>query len=346
MAHVPDHLPHVEADLADWMVYADELLHENDPLGELIAFDVAMPIEPAGDQLLLYKQRATPRCWTTRDGMYARWSLGFIRELLVLTDAPGLHLSSFEENAFEDVLTLLSMPYTSRLETFHLPLADEIEHLYPAILGRLPATCRTFVGAWPWRMHDPPPYDLGALLAALPSQVVELQLDRYRPEALTDRFEVVTVKRMTDETWADARSRLASTSRVRLRTSVVAKSDLETGRVEPLLDAGFVIPSAKRIESMLPSDPMYLQRRDGLMPIRTQLAVTHPDAWFLPTFSLRRTGDRWTVRYDTKGTEVVIGDRALEIYEVAQIVDGDSLRIDGTRRTFCTRDLALRGRAM
>ena len=63
MAHVPAHLPTREADLADWSVYADQLLAEGHPLGELIALDLSLPADPTDEQRWDFAKRERERCW-------------------------------------------------------------------------------------------------------------------------------------------------------------------------------------------------------------------------------------------------------------------------------------------
>ncbi|MFT3691816.1 MAG: hypothetical protein QM831_01660 [Kofleriaceae bacterium] len=321
MAHLPAHLPRSEADLADWSVYADELLREGDPLGELIALDLSLPRPDEA-----FRSLAAQHCWNMRDGLDASWTLGFIRELTLSSDQMPRIVP--DENTFDRVRNLFVDRIGSRMDTLMIPLGggSGVRPTVARILPALPATCRTvFVTVW-----GTGPIDLVPIVDALPETVREFvvlttQL-AHIDAVISDRFDQVRLMFVGGMPWAAIEAALARTSRVVLRLHD-AQRDRFGNRVVTVADTGFVTTS-HHIWSCNDHSQLYLQRVHGVTPARAQLHHTLAELHeVMPRVKLTRIGDRWT-------------------RDGEALNDGQVVRVGAEQAMFCTHDLVARAKAM
>ncbi|MFT3691819.1 MAG: hypothetical protein QM831_01675 [Kofleriaceae bacterium] len=179
MAHLPAHLPRNEGDLADWSVYADQLLAEGNPLGELIALDLSLPANPTDEQRWDFAKRARERCWYQQERIGASWMLGHIRELIVRSppyrdEAGGGMLDELVVDSLADVI---ESPEARLLESFQLAIkqvsrrasaVDRPARSIWRVLKNLPPTCTRFAGNGSDAL-------LAKYTAGLPTHVTEVQ---------------------------------------------------------------------------------------------------------------------------------------------------------------------------
>jgi hypothetical protein len=264
----PARLPTTEAELADWSVYADQLQQEGDPLGELIALDLALPARPSTEALADFQQRLKKRCWTHRQTVEVTWTLGYARSLGFRRD-PTKMSPTIDDGTLANARDFLRSEAAGLLEELVLIFSGSSRPM-ERMLAALPATCTHVKVFDRWRNE----HQLVEMITALPRQVTYLSLSSVptlSPEAartlIDDRFEQVTIRRADPVPLETA---LHSTERVRVELGVV------TGRLEHPrcvwaggADAGLVDIAARRA-SVVPN-PFATQRRFGLIPIRTQL---------------------------------------------------------------------------
>ncbi|MFT3691818.1 MAG: hypothetical protein QM831_01670 [Kofleriaceae bacterium] len=334
MAHLPDHLPRSEADLVDWSVYADELMHEGDPLGEFIAQDLATAPLASKQQQADFQRLAKKLCWTKRKTTDAGWSLGHIRQLA---------LKPFDREL--DGATIANV--TKLLGT---PVAGLVEHLSivttawnPALarlMKALPARCRSLTLAF----TSLEPLQFRFVGADLPPQIEELSL--YTREladwsgVIDDRYRAVEMfGRSNDPGLARALDR---TSRVVFRT-LTLPAGLHPRIVVPD-GAGFIEAFPKRAHAIVPTPLVEVQAKAGIVPIRVQLSRFLTEHYRI-TFerghvTLQRRDGRWTVHMSPSwkihgGTDTL-----------GEVLDGSVLETDFGRVTFYAHDLAARAKAM
>ena len=357
MAHVPARFPRDEADLADWSVYADELLREGDPLGEAIAYDLALPDQPTREELAEHAARLKTRCWPRRRAMEAGWCLGYLRTLALwgvgrtMFARVGRSTQAIDDGTLANARDLLRSPIAARLEELHVATQwDLASKPLRRLFAALPESCTTLVT---WGQG---PDNLDALLALVPHHVTRLAiLTRSRTDlgrTIDDRFEVIEVPRVEPGEWVGVKAGLAATSRVRIRVHQFgvaphARCDLGDG-------AGVIESAPPRAVALARATLIQLQTRHGLVPIRAQLAGRLAERHMLwdqggrfvtggdHEATLVQRGDAWTARGATEGRALWIDDRELAPGEIAPLRDGAAIRLGNATGVFVARDLTRR----
>ena len=347
----PDRLPTSVNDLDEWSVYADFLQTRGDPRGERIAYELALPAEPEPAALRVFHTLASDaRRFPV--GVQAAVSLGHVRALM-LRASPGPRLSHGVYGPLDGTLAWVRDffldPEAALVEELHFVYVpgDHIAH-WKRLFAALPRRCsrvdvflRVPIGA----------PDIAALISLLPEQVREVTIawaDSRRPTAasvetalpfIDDRFELVDASSMM-ASLAQIRERLEASKHVRIRIATTTETSLpsriDVGRPG---DAALTNPSTLAIGT-IPRWPLLdLQRRYGVLPIRTQLARQIAESYTIGVGAggdlrvglgggdLVRRGDRWTVRGDEERPLWKNGT-LLAANAVEPLEDGDRLRFD------------------
>jgi len=354
MAHVPARFPRDDAELADWSVYADQLLSEGDPLGELIAQDLATPARPSEDELKRFAVM-TQRCWRARKTLDAGWALGLVRELsawgtgrLRITGTTPI-----DDGTLARLHDLFRSPALARLE--RIEIATWWEGKPPLLrraLAALPASC---AAVWiTGRALDRPETMLDLLPAHVTRLAVLTRLLDNAARLVDDRFEEIELVRIEARHLPLFERALAATSRVRV---VVRQAEQALPERAALRDGPGLIQTKLRRAVWLGEPSLCaLQRHFGVVPIRAQLARALPEQYWLSAHqglivagadygsTLMRRGDAWTLRGEGGLDPFPISLRGalLPPGQVAALHDGDVVTIDGVEAIFCARDLAAR----
>lgn len=360
MPHVPARFPRDDAELADWSVYADELMREGDRLGELIAHDLATPAHPSEDQLKRFAAN-TQRCWRARKTLDAGWALGHVREL-VAWGQPRRMVRVMATDPIDDgtlarLHDILRTPALSRLETITVATAWEPKPpLLRRALAALPASCTA--ARITGNSLDRP----STMLDLLPAHVTRLAVDVRRlndvSQLVDDRFEEVELVRIEDRDGPAIERALAATSHVRIAVAQYAQPIHE--RVVLRGGAGLIQINPRRAVTLGEPSLCALQRHYGIVPIRAQLARALPAPYWVsahqglivagPDFgsTLMRRGDAWTLRGEggLDPFPVALRGSLLAPGQIVPIHDGDVVSLDGVEAVFCTHDLAARLRSI
>ncbi|MFT3691814.1 MAG: hypothetical protein QM831_01650 [Kofleriaceae bacterium] len=333
MAHVPARLPRTIADLADWSVYADQLSSEADPLGEYIATELAVPATPSFEQIAAFNLLAGARCRQRSPTADASWSLGFVRELVLIgAMVPRSYGPVIESVTLDNAIQLLSSPAYSRVELVHMPVIPVDEHVQ-RMLNTLPASCTRVVAA----SYQTVPKQVAPFVDALPSHVRTLRLTSTNAAqlriAISDRFDCIEVFMAGPPPWAEIEAALASSSNVRVHIERIDGAQLANDRIGGLTDIGFVRPNDRSVRTGKPIMLLEHQREHGFVPIRAHLEHTIPEMFWFSDYSVRRVGPRWTGKYRLRD-------------EIVEIHDGDVIQFSDGDEVFCTHDLVARAREM
>jgi hypothetical protein len=343
----PARLPAIEAELADWSVYADQLQQEGDPLGEMIAFDLALPARPTEEAIADYQQRFKKRCWTHRQTVEVVWALGYARSLGFRRDRTSMS-STIDDGTLANARDFLRSEAGGVLEELVLIFSGSSRPM-ERMLAALPATCTHVLAFDRWRNE----HQLVEMITALPRHVTHVSLSsvpRLSPEAarilVDDRFEQVTIRRADR---APLETALDSTERVRVKLAAVA------GRLEHPrcvwaggADAGLVDIAARRASVVHNNtDTFATQRRFGLIPIRAQLerSLAVPDDILMGQFDVRivRRGPQFTMWSERA---LHVDGVRVEPRTVAAVQDGARIKGEGIDAIFLTHDLDQRYREL
>ena len=360
MARVPATFPRDDAELADWSVYADELMLEGDRLGELIAHDLATPANPSDEQLKRFAAN-TQRCWRARKTLDAGWALGHVRELAAWGQPRKMMrrmgTDPIDDGTLARLHDILCTPALARLEKITVATAWEPKPpLLRRALAALPASCTSARIAG--NSLDRP----STMLDLLPAHVTRLAVDVRRlndvAQLVDDRFEEIELPRIEDRDAPAIARALAATSRVRIAVALVVLRDGE--RVVLRAGAGFIQTNPRRVVTLGEPSLCAVQRHYGVVPIRAQLARALPAPYWVsahdglivagPDFgsTLMRRGDAWTLRGEggLDPFPIALRGSLLAPGQIAPIHDGDVVSIDGVEAVFCTHDLAARLRSI
>jgi hypothetical protein len=357
MAHVPARFPRDAVELADWSVYADELLSQGDPLGDAIAYDLALPDQPTREQLAEHGTRRKARCWPRRRAMEAGWCLGHLRTLALwgvgrmMLPRVGRATPPIDDGTLANARDLLRSPIAARLEELHVATRWDIASKpLRRLFAALPESCTTVVS---WGQG---PDDLDALLALVPRHVTRLALlTRSRTDlgrAIDDRFELVEVPRVEPGEWVGVKAGLAATTRVHIRVGQFGVAPHE--RCDLGDGAGVIESEPPSAVALARSTLIQLQTRHGLVPIRAQLARRLAERHMLwnqggrfvtggdHEATLVQRGDTWTARGAAEGPALWIDDRQLAPGEIVPLRDGAAIRLGHAAGMFVAHDLTRR----
>ncbi|HEY0255066.1 MAG TPA: hypothetical protein VGC41_26245 [Kofleriaceae bacterium] len=355
MADLPARLPRTEAELADWSVYADQLLLEGDRLGEMLASELALPARPTSDQIEAFKRTMRPRCWSPRSTMQAGWAFGHLRELFVWigrASAPR----QIDEGTLGNLRDMLRSPIASRLERIEVVTWWTLGMTaLRRTLAALPASCTCVASRIPAPLPHAGP--LARIADFLPPHVTELVLEGTHgfdfASQIDDRLAVVELPSI-EPVRAQLGAILGRTSRVRLRVRVLALSDLRD-RIELCDGAGLVETKTRRAHA-LPPPAMHLQQEVfGTIPVRSQLARTTPEHYDvrIDQGQLRATtGVRvnrlmkhdgtWTLLADHRDHERHLLDGRALPPGVHEVHDSSRITFGTIETVFLTHDFATR----
>lgn len=315
----PATFPADEADLAEWAVYADDLLTRGDPRGELLAHELALPAAPEREAVAAFQALASRFC---RQGGHAPigWCLGHARTLTIVGWQPRFKgPAAVDAGTLANVHQLLLRPIGARLEQLGCVYTPREEpKAWRRVFSALPATCRrvsvTPIGEWSES-------DVDELVAWLPATVDELaiMLPRVATRAhvarfVTDRFAVIELEQVRPDSVLEPQvaAAFAATRTLRLRVDqldLARRIASDRCRVGSLSAAGLV--TSRGIGILEPWSLLELQGRYGLVPVRAQRARLLPEDHALwidvhghvgcgslhgaPPDLVRR-GTRWTIR--------------------------------------------------
>ncbi|MFT3691820.1 MAG: hypothetical protein QM831_01680 [Kofleriaceae bacterium] len=342
MVHLPDRLPAREADLADWSVYADELQREGDPLGELIAHELALPNVPTPDQLKAFRALVDARCWRRKaPGFLAAWSLGQIYELMLEPKQPRV-IASIDDTLIAATCALFASPETSRLAKLYLQFSPSTRTNWAQLFAALPVTC-THVTAAP--TTDGLVFDVRAFIAAMPAHVRHLALTPSRADecdAISDQFDTVYFRTTTEPRWDGIDRALTRTSRVHVLVDR-APIDRLSERVRLASDVGLIDVRGRRAFAFAERDEAIAAAREGLLPIRARLARAGNESHALPELGVLRTRSQW-VGMPNPSSSSPSARHALYLQTVMH--DNETYRFNGGPWLFCERDLTARAKAL
>ena len=314
-------LPASEADLADWSVYADYLLAQGDPRGELIATDLALPAAPAPEQIATFRALAKGLL-PAREKTPVAWTLGHARTIDI--SAQSFKLGKMGIGPAASACDFLATPPAQRIEEVSTNVvvwnnADE----WARIAAALPASCRHIVVRG--RREAIPSW----LVASLPPTVRELSGIHVGGDAVSDRFDVVTLHRAFDRNARDSIvPALLRTRSVKLRVGDAhAMIGVPWERVVFTATPGDAA-LVRRGRAITLSARTLLQRQRWFGPInvRAQLARTVPEK-MEQHLDLVRHADRWTVRghVDIRAS---LNGVPLPHDQVITVAHGDRIGID------------------
>ncbi|MBL8950348.1 MAG: hypothetical protein JNK82_06205 [Myxococcaceae bacterium] len=338
----PAHLPRTEDDLAVWRVYADALLERGDRLGELLAFELALPPEP--DELAIQRLWALARKRCKVSGaLSAGWSLGHARVLRVDAQVrekvrPGDLGTRHEPLA--DLAAFFKRPTAAYVERVDVRLEAPDARTFAAAMKGAPPTCRE-VGIEPrgeWSAEA-----VADLVSLMPAGVTHLSMPGgLDPGFATDRFEVLDVS----GAWLTQEEQVGRVlSRTRTLQLVLGgvysaprASKLERVQLGRPGDAGLFEPETGAL-TVIARAPLYeVQRGRNIVGVRSQLRraaaeryrplVASPAAGgparAEPFPNLERHADgRWTLVFEphhklVTGSRITYQDRELVFLEDVQ----------------------------
>ncbi|MEP6864976.1 MAG: hypothetical protein ABJE66_30430 [Deltaproteobacteria bacterium] len=355
MAHLPARFPLSEADLADWSVYADELMREGDRVGELIAHDLATPAQPSDDELKRFAA-ITQSCWRARTTLDAGWALGHVRELVVWGVSRRLMhriaTDPIDDGTLARLHDVLRTPTLARLETITIATAWETKPpLLRRALSALPPSCGSarVMG----RLLERPHTMLDLLPAHITRLAVHVRTLHDTPRLVDDRFAEIEIPRIEERDLPAIERALGTSSRVRI---VVSQYDRHIDeRIALRAGPGFLQTKPRRAVALGDPTLCALQRHFGIVPIRAQLAKALPEQFWVSAHqgfivagpdlgsTLMRRGDVWTVRgEELESYPIALRGSVLAPGQVAPVHDGDVIKVDGIEAIFCTHDLAVR----
>jgi hypothetical protein len=311
----PAHLPATEADLAEWSVYADWLIEQGDPLGERLAFELALPALPDRDVIAAFHERVK-RHYRPGGATPLAWCLGCVRTLAVEPDMQRMARSAATTNrgAVAQAGDALRHPDYAVLESVSIAYDGSDERRWRKLFASLPASCTRMSLGLIGVFDDAA---IAGTVAHIPGTVRDLTVypvDRSRAvqaglapgniaRFVDDRFDVVEIPATVDELAAA----LARTDRVRIRMTRA-----EAALVDPRVvfgrpgDAALLQPARLRAVPVPRATLLAQQRRYGPIPARTQIARTLPEDHALGAWEgiitvyvggdLVRRGDDWTLR--------------------------------------------------
>ncbi len=359
--HRPARLPACEADLPAWAVYADHLMSLGEPRGFAMALELALPARPGHEELARWHALAAPLC---RRGTATAetWCLGHARALDL--ESSGFRTAQGPSpGALAQARDRIAAPTGRRLEelAFAYTPRQDLEH-WQRIFRALPPTCTRVAVDLSKRTGVA---QLAELLALLPPQIREI-----RPSGLLgshgevtwrlidDRFDVLDLSRLRLDwmTSMTIRDTLAQTERITVRVGTLRREQLDSPRcvLGGPRDAALVAPAKHRAVAFARWPLAMLQRRDGLIPARTQwarpLVETHEvprgELELAPTAtseSLVCRGDRWTIagQSDLRVDGVPVGAG-----QVVEVPDGGRITLQGLETVLLARDANARARAL
>ncbi|MFT3691821.1 MAG: hypothetical protein QM831_01685 [Kofleriaceae bacterium] len=345
MAHLPARLPHDEASLADWMVYADELQRDGDPHGVELAHELSLGPDATKKQLREFARRS--RGFSPNAQLDLAWVLGHVREARLTPR----YFTWIDEGAVRNLVRERFQSSMSRFESVHLVgrLYSDRKQIMTE-LTYLPESCTRMVKSTPGAFLSDT-FDAADFVSELPTRFTHLVLDEtnvIHPEVLiSDRFERVELP--YPPPGIDA---ALATTRVRVVVDTLPPGTHE--RVEVRDGPGFVQPDGRAIA--LPSASLFQLQSEvgGAVPIRVQLAHALPERMYVsekrgqlrratqPGIILDRTGDRWMME---TGTGTIVDDVEYERGRNVELHDGARVRIGKANATFYTHDLVNRARA-
>lgn len=359
--HRPAQLPAGEADLAAWAVYADHLMSLGEPRGFAMALELALPARPDREALARWHALADPLC---RRGTSTAetWCLGHARTLDL--ESSGFSTAQGPSpGALAQAHDLIAAPTGRRLEelVFAYTPRESTTH-WQRIFRALPPTCTRVAVDLSRRTGTA---QLAELLALLPPQIREIRpvglLGRHGEvtwRLIDDRFEVLDLSRLRLDwmTLTSIREALDQTGRITVRVGTLRREQLDSPRcvLGGPRDAALVAPATHRAVAFARWPLAMLQRRDGLIPARTQwerpLAETHVVprvelelAATATVESLVCRGDRWTIagQSDLHVDGVPVGAG-----EVVEVPDGGRITLQGLETVLLVRDANARARAL
>jgi len=168
--------PASEADLDEWVVYADWLQIKGDPRGELIARELALPPIVPRDQLAEFQRLATRFCRQQRAARFGH-CLGHIRTVALPAVMQWTTWSMADDGTLANVRDLLVSRRGARVEQLTLAWRPAGHDSTRKVLAAVPASCRRVVVN---PLEEITPADIARVNADVPPHVRELAFIDYR----------------------------------------------------------------------------------------------------------------------------------------------------------------------
>lgn len=337
--------PRTEAELVDWSVYADALMRDGDPRGEVIAKELAASAVPP-KKLVPPPAIAVPHARAT-------WTLGHLRDLWI---EPKHHDHELDRAQLEALIALLESPDAAQLETLLIISHWSALPLLRRVFAVLPKRCTRVIARQP-QIYATAGTDMGVIASLMPDHVTELALSwnwmTNLEAAIDDRFSVLDLPAIREQDVAPVVAGLARTSRVRVR---VQQLEPIHERVVTFDGPGFLATTKRHATAILPRSRWDLQQSHGVLPIRAQLNRSLPTAYtvqdHVTTLSatiggnhLIHRGGTWSLRAEFDNVFSVDGVE-LEADHAAKLHDGVLIRMNRTVATFVTHGLQERLRSI
>lgn len=312
------------AGLAPWAVYADHLLSRGDPMGELIARDLAID-EHSSPEALHAMQVLGRRLCRTSPRVEVAYCLGHARSISLHTGHMGKLVNgagSFEREALQAALHLLESPKAQRLESFWV---DRHQTFDSTMWGRLSAALPPSCSRLGMVTTNVALEDLPAVRELVLMTGSVAAAERF----LDDRFEVVYLPglRLSSNDSGAVFAALARTARVRVRINnceVAIPHEFEARVLLGSLSDAALRGVEGAAHVALPRPSLFeLQRRHGLVSVRAQLGRWLCERWglrgraeaipFGGSHLARHAGGRWTVRTFADQQQEEAGDDRMVI---------------------------------
>ncbi|MGE0868821.1 MAG: hypothetical protein AB7P03_09670 [Kofleriaceae bacterium] len=359
----PARLPQTEDDLAEWSVYADWLLTRNDPRGELLALELALPSEPSAEQLAEFQTRVGSQ-YRGRNTSFIAWTLFHARAV----ELHGRPHDTADAGTIASAIELFASDAGQFVEHVGFGIT-ELDQATRRLIWRLPHSC-TSLSIWLGeRSHALRIEDLVGIIPATVRRI-EVVDDCVGTRSgrldwlIDDRWDVVAFgSGMNLDAITQLAARLAVTTHVKLAIEDTRRARLAWGELWLPWDRcafgtprdAVIVQPARGSAALLPRwGQVDLQRRYGPIPIRAQLAVALPedhglafrfdhngvpDIQRVRGSTLVRRGRSWTLRPDQIGNHVLNG-ASLRPGQIVPIAHGDRLAIESAECVFLTHDWA------
>lgn len=319
--HRPARLPRGEGDLDEWSVYADALLVRGEPLGEVLAYELALPAAITREQVATFHALVQPHVWP-RNTLRIGWCLGHARELEIVRR--GSRFSRVDEGTLANLRDLLLLPQFSCLETLSTQyFAGQAAKQWRRVFAVLPPTCTRLV----LEVHTRSLGEVEELVAWLPPTVRELALGRARTTLtaaalalVAGRFDRIDLPDLDPVHLPELCGPLDDAAVARVRLDRYSHDDARPFLLGGERDVAFVYPEPGRARILRRLSLVERQGRAGVIPVRAQLARSLAEPYLASArwdgrsehFPVVARGERWTHQPQDGGpiSELVDGERS------------------------------------
>jgi hypothetical protein len=316
----PARLPQSEEELPAWRVYADALLAAGDPLGQLLALELALPATANALELRQFHLVTRRRCRASRF-LAVGWCLGHARTVAVVPEEGRRFVRSLERQLTVERLVelgnFLAKPAAQLVESLEVRLTPQLIGPFLKAVKHAPPTCTQLVLEL-WDVWGASAVE--RLISRLPPQIDRIALDAGSDDAIHftgPRFKELDLRRLR-----------YSPDALPLQHTRVLTWDLGLVRAgaSPGLpgDAALLDLDLEEL-TLFPRPRLYaMQKRKGVISVLGQLRRSVPElhpvrgfqarGYAIPAF-MRFVGGTWRVRADDEivfvdGVEVAKGTSA------------------------------------